>query len=202
MAKIKAGGAIPHRIDVWTGIPVANIMHTPPITAGSEETATDIAEKMMRQHVGSVIIAEKGKPIGIVTDGDLIAKVIAKDLKPSIIAGREIMSKPLRTIRFDDDIIEAAKRLRMHGIKRLGVMKDSELVGVVSMSDISSVAPDLLELLTEKIRMVSPETVPKGKLYSGYCDSCALWSDELEEIEGRFVCEECRAEERELEVPE
>lgn len=170
-------------------------MSSPPVTGSIGETASEIARKMAESRVGSVIILQDSKPIGLVTDGDLVIKVLAKDRKPTSMIAKEILTKPLRTVTDDDDVTEAARRMRRYGMKRLGVMKAKELIGVVSMSDIASVAPDLLELLSERARVSGVEIEsPSAGLLSGVCDNCERWSPEIQEIEGKFICEECRGD--------
>ncbi len=170
-------------------------MSSPPITGSIGETAREIARKMEESKVGSIIILQDGKPIGVVTDGDLVTKVLAEDQKPNSVIAKEILTKPLRTVAEDDDVTEAARRMRRYGMKRLGVMRAKELIGVVSMSDVASVAPDLLELLAEKAKLSSSEIEPHAiGLLSGVCDNCGRWSSEMQEIDGTFLCEECRSD--------
>ncbi len=178
----------------WTDLPVKDVMTRPAVTVLIGETASEIAAKMITSKVGSVVVIKEGRPIGIVTDGDLIVKVLAKDKSPRSFVAMEIMSKPLRTVAYEDSITEAARRMRTLGIKRLGVMKKGELIGVISVSDIASVAPDLLDLLSEKARMTEGDAMPEVRLSSRYCDQCGTWSEEIRDIDGSFVCEECKVE--------
>ncbi len=178
----------------WTDLPVKDVMTRPAVNVLIGETASEIAAKMITSKVGSVVVINEGKPIGIVTDGDLIVKVLAKDKSLRSFVAMEIMSKPLRTVDYEDSITEAARRMRTLGIKRLGVMKKGELIGVISVSDIASVAPDLLDLLSEKVRMTEGEAIPEVRLSSRYCDQCGTWSEEIRDIDGSFVCEECKVE--------
>lgn len=189
---------------IRTKILVREVMNSPVITADVEETAKDAAKKMARFKIGSVIVTEKGKPIGIVTEGDIVRKVAAEDLKPSKVKIREIVSKPLHTIDAESDVAEAAKTMRRLNIKKLGVMYKNELVGIVTTSDLNAVTPELLALLSEKVRITTGESLRVKSPLAGYCDSCGEWSDMLLEVDGRFLCEDCRAEvvNEPAEVPE
>ena len=176
-------------------IRVRDIMNNPIISASPEDDAATLAEKMRRYRVGSiVIIDENGKVEGIVTDGDIIQKVVAENKVPSEVRAREIMSSPVETIESDADITQAARIMRKKGIKRLVVTHKGRTLGVISMSDILNVFPELLDVLSEKTKIISGEIVRRRKYVSGYCDICGQWSDYLVEIDGKFVCEECRAE--------
>jgi Zn finger protein HypA/HybF involved in hydrogenase expression len=75
-------------------------------------------------------------------------------------------------------------------------MYKGNLVGIISSKDILSVTPELIEIISETARIENPsaeETVESAPL-AGYCDRCAAWSDSLKEVEGEFLCEDCRAE--------
>jgi predicted transcriptional regulator len=127
---------------------------------------------MKDENIGSIIIMEKDKPVGIVTDWDIVSKAIVNDAKPSQIKAKEVM-KEIYTIESEESITEAARVLRKHNIKRLGVVYKNRLVGIISSSDVIAVTPDLV---------------------SGFCDQCGEWSDLLQYDEGTFTCEVCRGE--------
>lgn len=179
-----------------TRVLVGQVMNSPVITASPNETAKDLALKMIEYKVGSIVITESDEPVGIVTDGDMALKIIAKDLKPSKVLARDIMSSPLHTIDSEKDIREAARAMRNQGIKRLGVTHNSKLVGIITMSDIVSVTPEVMDVISEKARIMAGEPRKKRGYLAGYCDSCNQWSDYLLEVDGRFLCENCREGER------
>jgi len=77
-------------------------------------------------------------------------------------------------------------------IRRLVVINNGKLVGMVTETDILSVAPELIDLLYETSRVVAP--VYAVETFSGYCDMCNRWTENLIEVDGMFLCEECRKE--------
>ncbi|MDG6928532.1 MAG: CBS domain-containing protein [Nitrososphaerota archaeon] len=173
---------------------VREVMNSPPITGKADEDAASLAKKMVEFKVGSVVIMDGKEVIGVVTDGDLVNKVVAKGLPPEGARARDVMSSPLHTIEAEKDLTEAARMMRKFGIKRLGVTYKGEVVGMVSMTDILSVTPELLDILSEKARILRGGRGKGGFGVSGYCDTCNQWSDSLMEIDGKFVCEECTGE--------
>jgi CBS domain-containing protein len=173
---------------------VREVMNSPVITARVKEKVSTLAKKMRDYKVGSIIIAQGKKPVGIVTEGDIVRKVVSKDLKPSEILAEDIMSHPVITIPDDHDVTEAAKVMRKKGIKRLGVTYKGRLIGIASVSDLTSVTPELAGLIYERARLGVTEPKRRGSFYSGYCDSCRSWSEYLVEVDGRFLCEDCRGE--------
>jgi CBS domain-containing protein len=100
-------------------------------------TVSDAAKFMTDMNVGSVIIVEDDKPLGLLTDRDIVSKVIAygKDYKTTAIG--EVMASPIITVSEEKDIVEVTKLMSFHGIRRLPVVDaGGKVVGVVSLHDI------------------------------------------------------------------
>jgi predicted transcriptional regulator len=145
--------------------------------------------------VGSVVIMKQHKPVGIITDGDIVWKVAAKNKEPSKVLAKNAMSSPLKCISDEKDVNETASILRKDGIKRLGVMDDKDqLVGIISISDIVSAIPEMYAIVAEKSRLMASQSVRRQVNLAGFCDSCDQWSDNLVRGEGKFLCYDCRAE--------
>jgi len=176
---------------VRTRVFVREVMNSPVITADPNESIQQISQKMTASRAGSVVIIERDKPIGIVTDGDIVTKVVSKDSKPSSVRAIEVMSKPLYTIDSEKEIIEAARAMRKYGIKRLGVSYKDGIVGIISISDILAITPELFDIISEKAMIMTGQASKEPSFLAGYCDSCNQWSDRLLEIDGRYICGEC-----------
>jgi signal-transduction protein with cAMP-binding, CBS, and nucleotidyltransferase domain len=167
-------------------------MSTKPITVDPTTPIRQIAEIMAKKNIGSIIVTENEKPIGVVTERDIVTRVIAKGLDPEKTTVREIMSQPLITVTPDTDLSEAMRMMSRLKIRRLVVINNGKLVGMVTETDILSVAPELIDLLYETSRVVAP--VYAVETFSGYCDMCNRWTENLIEVDGMFLCEECRKE--------
>lgn len=177
---------------------VKDIMSSPVITIEENGSAGNVAALMDKNKVGCVVVtAGEDRPIGIITERDLVVRVVASDLKPSKVAVKEIMSTPLITIGPDETLNEAGRMMSRLNIRRLGVMYKGELVGIVSSKDILSIMPELIEIIQEKTRIanqgISTELLEQPPL-AGYCDNCGQWADDLTEVEGNFLCEDCQLE--------
>ena len=174
---------------------VRDIMNSPVSSASTNDTIYDIAKKMKEGNIGSIVIMEKDKPVGIVTDWDIVSKAIVNDAKPSQIKAKDIMQE-IYTIESEESITEAARMLRKHKIKRLGVVYKNRLVGIISSSDVIAVTPELVEIVSEKAAIIRGELGIARSVsnISGYCDECGEWSDLLQYDEGTFLCEVCRGE--------
>ncbi|HXG06548.1 MAG TPA: CBS domain-containing protein [Nitrososphaera sp.] len=102
-------------------------------------SALDAAKLMVKNKVGSVVVVDvEGKPVGIVTERDLLKKVTAQNKSPKEVVVEEIMSFPVITIKAYDSIETAAAVMKTNKIKRLIVMEqDGSLLGVLSITDIT-----------------------------------------------------------------
>jgi CBS domain-containing protein len=178
---------------------VKDVMSSPVITITEDAPANKVAELMDEHGLGCIIVTSKeGKPLGIITERDLVARVLAKNAKPDSVKANEVMTSPLITIEPDATISEAARRMSRLNIRRLGVIYKGQLIGVLSSKDILSVMPELLETIQEhaiiesenRAQEATEESVP----LTGYCDRCGVWSDDLKEVNGEFLCEDCRVE--------
>lgn len=179
--------------NMTTRVVVRDIMNSPVVSASPQDSVRDIAQKMKSEKIGSIIVMDKDKPVGLVTDYDIVTQGVAKDVQPSALKASDVMQE-LHTIESQESITEAARLLRKHGIKRLGVIYKDRLVGIISASDVIAVTPDLVDVVSEKAGIIRGELGrPAGKV-SGYCDECGEWSDLLQYDEGTFICEVCRGE--------
>jgi CBS domain-containing protein len=179
--------------NMTTRVLVRDIMNSPVISASPRDTIKDIAIKMKEERIGSIVIMENEKAVGIVTDWDIVSNAVIKDIKPTMVKASDIMQK-LHTIEGEEGITEAARILRQHNIKRLGVVYKNRLVGIISASDVIAVTPDLVDVISEKAALMRGEIGRSAGNVSGYCDECGEWSDLLQFDEGTFSCEECRGE--------
>ncbi len=181
--------------DVTTRLLVKDIMNSPVIALSSNATVNEIAKMMSEMRIGSIIITEDGKPdgkpLGMVTDWDIVSKAAVRDEKPSRIRASDIM-QDLITIDSEASITDAARLLRKHNVKRLGVTYKDKVIGVISSSDVIAVMPELIDVVSEKAAMLRGELGRSPTLISGYCDECEEWSDYLAYLDGRFLCDECR----------
>ncbi len=115
---------------------VRSVMSKPVITTRTASSVRVAAELMDKKNAGSVVITQKGKPIGIVTERDVIRKVVARGLDASKVQMKEIMSAPLITIKSDTPIVEAIHVMQRRKIRRLLVVENMELVGIVTQRDL------------------------------------------------------------------
>jgi CBS domain-containing protein len=184
-------------IGLRTKMLVRDVMSSPVITMDEGETSNKAAISMDMNKVGAVIVTNKaGKSIGIITERDLVIRVLAKNLKPDTMKAKEIMTTPLVTIEPEATISDAARRMTRLDIRRLGVIYKGNLLGIISSKDILGVMPELIEIMQERSRIegsASTEETEEAPLL-GYCDRCNVYSESLKERDGQNICDECRIE--------
>jgi CBS domain-containing protein len=91
---------------------------------------------MQERHVGAVVIVEEGRPIGIVTDRDLVLRVLAQELAPNEPVA-DVMSRELWTARIGDSIESTFNTMRHRGVRRLPIVDDEGVLrGLVAMDDL------------------------------------------------------------------
>ena len=99
-------------------------------------TAIEVARLIAEQKVEGFPVVEKGEPTGIVTGWDLLTKVVAKGLDPNKVKVREFMTSSPITCCPDHSVLEAAKLMAKYGIKRIPVVKDNKVIGILTPYDI------------------------------------------------------------------
>ena len=184
-------------IGLRTKMLVRDVMSSPVITINEDETANKAASSMDMHDLGAVIVQNKaGKSIGIITERDLVIRVLAKNLKPDTIKAKEIMTTPLVTIEPEATISDAARRMNRLDIRRLVVIYKGNLVGIISSKDVLGVMPELIEIIQESSRIEGADRTDESEVVplSGYCDRCNTYSENLKELEGQNICDECRVE--------
>jgi len=187
-------------IGMRTRMLVKDVMTSPVVTIAETESANKVAELMFTNKVGCVIVVDKaGNAVGIVTERDLVVRVLAKNLAPSNTKAKDFVTSPLVTVEPETHVTDAARMMSKQDIRRLGVLYKGKLVGIVSSKDILDVMPELLEIMQERTRIEGaggPDATegPEEAPLSGYCDRCGLYSENLKDVNGKDLCEDCRIE--------
>ena len=111
----------------------------------SGTTVSGAAKLMDKKVIGSVLIEEDGSVIGIMTERDILRKVVAKGKNPEEVRAEDIMSWPIITIDASEDIAEASRKFEQHKIRRLIVTEKGQITGIVTAN---SIAKNIKYILT------------------------------------------------------
>ncbi|MDH5389812.1 MAG: CBS domain-containing protein [Candidatus Bathyarchaeota archaeon] len=116
---------------------VKDVMVKEIITVNPTTKIRDAVELMNKNQIGCLVVTRKGKPVGIMTERDVLKQIVCRCKNPEQTRVSEIMSKPLIVGRVDMDWLEAVKLMLDRNIKKLPILDDERLVGLVTLTDIA-----------------------------------------------------------------
>lgn len=123
-----------------------DIMVKKVITTKQEATIEDAIKLMNKYEIGCLVVVENGKPVGIITERDLLKRVLAKSKELRNMKVMEIMSEPLISVEPNTEIEEAAKLMFQKKIKKLPIVEKGKLLGLVTLTDILRIQPQLIRM--------------------------------------------------------
>ena len=128
---------------------VRDIMDDKVVYIDHNEPCIKAIEKMLENGVWSVVVSEDGLPVGVITERDIIRRVIAKGLNVNSVRVGSIMSSPLITIEPDAPISKAMELMATHNIRRVYVVEGGKIIGRVTQTGAFKQLLDALLILTE-----------------------------------------------------
>jgi CBS domain-containing protein len=117
-----------------------------------DTSVKEVVATMNKFDIGSIIVVQGERPVGIITERDILRRLVGPSLAPETLTARQIMTSPVVAINEMASIEEAAKLMAKKKVKRLPVMSDDKLVGILTFTDIVFKMPTLLSLLEEIVR--------------------------------------------------
>src|SRR4030067_2114576 len=117
-----------------------------------DTSAQEIVATLNKFNIGSVVVVQKEKPVGIITIRDILVRLVEQNLAPRVLTARQMMTSPFTSINVEATVEEAAKLMAKKRVKTSPVMEKEKLVGVLSFADIAFKVPALLSLLEESCR--------------------------------------------------
>ncbi|MGQ9544203.1 MAG: CBS domain-containing protein [Candidatus Bathycorpusculaceae bacterium] len=117
-----------------------------------DTTVKEVVATMNKFDIGSIIVVQGERPVGIITERDILRRLVEPCLAPETLTARQAMTSPIVTINETATIEEAAKLMAKKRVKRLPVMSNERLVGIVTFTDIVTKVPTLLSILEELVR--------------------------------------------------
>lgn len=172
-------------------VPVVEVMSASPVTIPVDATIAEAATAMRDKEIGSLVVIDAGRPAGIVTERDIVTKVAAEMKAADRTSVRDVMSAPLIAVHPHQEVAEAAKIMAARRIRRLPVIQEGKLVGMLTENDIIRVWPQLIEVTREWDKAGLESQFAKG--VEGHCDACGVYSTHLVWDRSLLVCPECRS---------
>jgi CBS domain-containing protein len=116
---------------------VKDLMTSELTTVAPETSVSEAAERMAREDIGPLPVVENDRLVGIVTDRDLVVRVLAEGRDPRSTTVREVASKEPITVSVDDDLVTTLDLLAKHQVRRVPVVDGDRLVGIVAQADVA-----------------------------------------------------------------
>ena len=141
---------------------VRDVMVREVITVDENSTVKEAVDVMNEFQIGSLIVLEKGRAMGIVTERDFLRRVLAgaKDVLNTKV--KEIMTTPLVVVEPSMDLEDAVKLMFQSKIKKLAVVDANKLVGIVTLTDIARVQPQMIGMLKQlTTKQATPKSIQK-----------------------------------------
>jgi len=136
---------------------VKNYMTKEILTADVSTVVTEAAKEMAEKNLGFVIVLEKCRPVGLVTERDLLLKVLAENRDPNKTTLGEVMSTPLLSVDPDSDLLDAAKIMKEHNVRKLPVIRNNIVYGIITAMDIARHINDYVD---HSIKELARYTIP------------------------------------------
>ena len=135
---------------------VIDIARETVVTVEPDATLSDVVETMRADGVGSVIVVSGTEPVGLVSERDLALSVLDGGDVTGETPVREVIGEDLLTVSADEGVYELLERMSSKGVRRVPVVEDGDLAGIVSLSDIVVLLGMELQHVANTIRSVSP----------------------------------------------
>ena len=117
-----------------------------------DSTVKEVVTTMNKFDIGSIVVVQGDRPIGIITERDILRRVVEPCLAPETLTARQVMTSPVLTISEIASIDEAAELMTKKKVKKLLVISEQKLVGIVTLTDIVTQVPTMLSILKELFR--------------------------------------------------
>ncbi|MBI4167828.1 MAG: CBS domain-containing protein [Candidatus Aenigmarchaeota archaeon] len=180
---------------------IRDVMTKNVVSINENDSVRVAAETMAKNRVGSLIVRSEFGPIGIVTESDIIKKVVSKNADTESTKVSEIMNTPMIFAAPEQNIIDAASIMITNRIRRLPIIQNNKIVGIITHTDIVRASPAMVSLLGERLRMRSTEAeIPRRESrvraggMVGICECCGMYSIDMETFDEEWVCEKCANE--------
>lgn len=178
---------------------VRDIMSVNVVTMPPDASILEVAKLMDTMDLGSIVIVDKERPVGIITEADIVRRVVAVGKDVNATVARDVMSTPLFYVSPTTPLTEAMRIMARSNIRRVVVLKNDSLAGIITSRDILKWSPELIDVLVESLRLKNSESEStdyeeEDEIYEhgGECDLCGEYSTDLILEDGRYLCESCR----------
>lgn len=130
---------------------VRDIMNTDVVSLTPKTSVHEAAKTMASKNISCVVVTARNKPVGIMTERDLLRKVVAKDKSAKDLTVEDIMTKDPTTVKPDTSIVDAARMMKRNKFRRFPIIEKGVLVGIITETDILFGMNDMVRHLNWKL---------------------------------------------------
>ena len=118
---------------------------------GPDSSVHQVVAAMNKYNIGSIIVVKDDKPVGVISERDILRRVAESCLSPETITAKQIMTSPVITVSESASIGEVVKLMAEKRVRKIPVMKKDKLVGIITYTDILSKVLSMISILGELI---------------------------------------------------
>lgn len=168
---------------------IREVMNTDVKTVDITDPIQKAANIMSQFRIGSVIVMGDKNIRGIVTAEDIVYKYVAQGRGKTV---SDIMTRDPITISPEKKLEDASRIMTEKKIKKLPVVENGRIVGIITASDIVKIEPALYEILLEQLKILRPgASLPPSSAQVFQCEACGNYSDDVHEMDGVWICSGC-----------
>ncbi|MBI4020964.1 MAG: CBS domain-containing protein [Candidatus Aenigmarchaeota archaeon] len=168
-----------------------DVMRKYVVTVEPSFTMDEVAKIMSSNRIGSVVVLDGQKPVGIVTSEDLVG-IIARGESPKQARVKDLAGRRFISASPEEKILDLVKLMIKSKVKRIPIVKEGRLQGIVTDKEILLTAPEMIDVLSEKLKARVERVAPRRDTrLSGICEGCEGYADDLRNEGGEWLCEDC-----------
>ncbi len=161
-------------------------------------TVREAAQTMRNYNIRQLVVVSENVAIGMLVDRDITHNVVAADKSPAHTTVNDIMEDALITADEHDAVSDIARAMIAHGVSRVPVVRDDQLVGLITYQNLLRMWPGYVDVLKEELELSDDEhagiaSPQEQGVTEGHCNSCENYSIELTYVNDQWLCPECAA---------
>jgi len=132
---------------------VRDIMSKDVKVVGADSSVKEVVAAMNKFNIGSIVVVQSERPVGVISERDILRRVVEPSLAPATLTARQVMTSPVITISETATLDEAARLMAKKNVRKLPVMNKEKLVGILTFTDIVNRVLTMLSILEELVRL-------------------------------------------------
>lgn len=161
------------------------------IAVEKDENIVSASKTLQEEGIRGLVVVDNEEAVGVIVCRDIVYQVVAEGEDPREVTVGDVMSTNLIVAEEEELLDDVAMAMNQNDVSRVPVVRGDMLVGIVTQSDILRAWPGFAEIMSEDIEK-DAEASARSISRSGVCEECENYSEDLEQSDGRWLCEACR----------